>query len=329
MGWLDHDRLGFNYRMSDIQAALVWPRSRRPTSCWASASASRPYTRRLGALTAARGGGGASRGLVLPCADHGREALMVRLHGARPGRARSRGRGRESRRARRPVQGVPALHPPDAPLPRTLRLCGGSVPGRRGRLGAATGAAVLPRDHRPEIDRVCEALAEALGQLDMSARRHPDQDRPGAAVPRRSCATPAARWTARWSATACAAFCSWRCSPTSADHDRPRARRCAPRYCTTPGFTTRSPRRRLHGRGWHLAERLFLDAGATPERPSSSARPARSTTRCAISPRRAPRSSSCASPTGSSSATALLSAGLERAQVREVFGRVSRRAPTG
>ena len=54
---------------------------------------------------------------------------------------------RPARRARRRQQGLPALHPP-LPAPARARLPRGPVPGRRSRLGALAGAALLPVDDR-------------------------------------------------------------------------------------------------------------------------------------------------------------------------------------
>ena len=45
MGWLDHDRLGFNYRLSDVAAAIgARPRWRSCRGCWSGAPASPPPT---------------------------------------------------------------------------------------------------------------------------------------------------------------------------------------------------------------------------------------------------------------------------------------------
>ena len=65
-----------------------------------------------------------------------------------PARRRPRRGDRRPRPARGRGEGVHALHPPDAPLPRAVRLPRGPVPGRRGRLAAPAGAAVLPGDQR-------------------------------------------------------------------------------------------------------------------------------------------------------------------------------------
>ena len=44
MDWLDHDRLGFNYRLSDIACALGLAQLERLISCWRIARASRRFT---------------------------------------------------------------------------------------------------------------------------------------------------------------------------------------------------------------------------------------------------------------------------------------------
>ena len=83
MGWLDHDRLGFNYRLSDV-ASRDRPRAARPPRRHA-----RRARARRGALS--RGARAASRGSTLPCADSGRRpARLVRLRraGAADGPAR-------------------------------------------------------------------------------------------------------------------------------------------------------------------------------------------------------------------------------------------------
>ena len=63
MGWLDHDRLGFNYRLSDIACAL----GARPAR--AARRACSPTARASPAGTARRSPG--SRASTLPCPDAG------------------------------------------------------------------------------------------------------------------------------------------------------------------------------------------------------------------------------------------------------------------
>ena len=66
MGWLDHDRLGFNYRLSDIACALGIAQLERLEGMLAGRA------RVAGALPRRRSAG--IEGLELPCADCGRRA---------------------------------------------------------------------------------------------------------------------------------------------------------------------------------------------------------------------------------------------------------------
>jgi perosamine synthetase len=65
MGWLDHDRLGFNYRLSDIACALgIAQLERLDTLLAQRASVAAMYRAELASLAA-------ERGVVLPCEDSG------------------------------------------------------------------------------------------------------------------------------------------------------------------------------------------------------------------------------------------------------------------
>jgi perosamine synthetase len=66
MDWLDHDRLGFNYRMSDVTAAIGVAQVARLDELLAGrARVAGMYLERLGPLTAASGGAG----IELPAPD--------------------------------------------------------------------------------------------------------------------------------------------------------------------------------------------------------------------------------------------------------------------
>lgn len=72
MGWLGHERLGFNYRITDIQAALGIAQVERAGALLAERSrVAELYARSLEPLGAARAGEGDPDGLVLLCADRG------------------------------------------------------------------------------------------------------------------------------------------------------------------------------------------------------------------------------------------------------------------
>jgi len=74
MDWLDHDRLGFNYRMTDIQAAIGIAQVEKADELLAARSrVAAVYTERLSAAGGAPAGEGDPDGLVLPCADRGEE----------------------------------------------------------------------------------------------------------------------------------------------------------------------------------------------------------------------------------------------------------------
>jgi perosamine synthetase len=72
MGWLGHDRLGYNYRLSELQAALGVAQLERVDQLLAErARVAALYAEALAGLDAAPVGEGDPDGLVLACADRG------------------------------------------------------------------------------------------------------------------------------------------------------------------------------------------------------------------------------------------------------------------
>ncbi len=72
MGWLGHERLGFNYRLTDLQSALGVAQVERADELLAArARVAALYADALGALGAAPAGEGDPDGLVLGCPDRG------------------------------------------------------------------------------------------------------------------------------------------------------------------------------------------------------------------------------------------------------------------
>ena len=70
MGWLAHERLGFNYRLSDVAAAIGLAQLERLDALLgARARVAALYGERLLAVGGARASEGDRSGLVLPCAD--------------------------------------------------------------------------------------------------------------------------------------------------------------------------------------------------------------------------------------------------------------------
>jgi perosamine synthetase len=74
MGWLAHDRLGFNYRLTELQAALGVAQLERAEALLAErARVAALYGERLAAMGASAAGDGDPDDLVLACADRGAE----------------------------------------------------------------------------------------------------------------------------------------------------------------------------------------------------------------------------------------------------------------
>ena len=97
MGWVDHDRLGFNYRLTELQAALgVAQLERLGRDARRTAGGGDVHRAPRGARLRRAGGGGDPAGLVLPCRDRARSGGAGRLRGPAPGG------GRPRRGARRP-----------------------------------------------------------------------------------------------------------------------------------------------------------------------------------------------------------------------------------
>ena len=136
MGWLDHDRLGFNYRLSDVACALGLAQLERLDDLLAArARVAAAYGERLAGI----------EGLELPVPGRGRRPpVVVRLRRPASARGGPRRDDRADARRRRGLQAVPAGDPPDELLPRALRPPGRGVPGLRGRLAAFARAALLP-----------------------------------------------------------------------------------------------------------------------------------------------------------------------------------------
>ena len=141
MGWLDHDRLGFNYRLDDLSCALGLAQLERLDALLAGRAPRRPRStgRRW---RASRGSacpvptrtatGAAGSSTWCSC----RPRRRPRRH--HPGAARARGR----------LQALPPGDPPDELLPRALRPPGRRVPDLRGRRPPLAGPALLPRAER-------------------------------------------------------------------------------------------------------------------------------------------------------------------------------------
>jgi perosamine synthetase len=165
MSWVDHDRLGFNYRMTELQAALGIAQLERLDDLLAArARAAQLYTERLAALDyGAPAGEGDPAGLVLPGADRDAERRSWFIYAVRL----PRGADRDAVVADLSQRGVeakgymPAIH-----LMAHYRERFGYRPGQFPVAEDASDRLLalpfFPGIAERQVDRVCEAMAEAL-----------------------------------------------------------------------------------------------------------------------------------------------------------------------
>jgi perosamine synthetase len=168
MDWLDHDRLGFNYRLTELQAALGIAQLERIDELLAErARVAGLYEAALGEIGGRAAGEGPAEGLVLPCADRGDERRSWFVYTVRlPAEA-----DRDAVVADLAQRGVASK----AYLP-----CIHLMPHYRERFGHSEGEfpvaeAVAERSlalpffpgmAESQVDRVREALSEGLGSKD-------------------------------------------------------------------------------------------------------------------------------------------------------------------
>jgi perosamine synthetase len=165
MSWVDHDRLGFNYRLTEIQAALGVAQLERLDKMLTDRSrVAALYTERLAALDyGAPAGAGDPAGLVLPCADQGERRRSWFVYAVRL----PAGADREAVIADLAQRGVQAkAYMPSIHLLEHLRKRFGF---REGQFPVAEDASArllalpfFPALSEAQVDRVCEAIAEAL-----------------------------------------------------------------------------------------------------------------------------------------------------------------------
>ena len=164
MGWVAHERIGFNYRLTDLQAALgVAQLERLGELLEARAAAATLYAEHLRALGGAPAGEGAPAGLVLPCADRGEEQRSWFVYAVRL----PAGAERDAVVADLAQRGVQAkAYMPCIHLLEPYRELFGHEPGM---LPVAEDASdrllalpFFPGISSEQVERVCEALAEAL-----------------------------------------------------------------------------------------------------------------------------------------------------------------------
>jgi perosamine synthetase len=168
MGWLDHECLGFNYRISELQAALGVAQLERLDQLLAERDrVAELYRERLGGLGGAPAGAGDRDGLVLPCADRGEGrrswfVYVVRL----PAEAdRDAVIGDLDQRGVEAKGYLPCIHL----MPFYRERFGhreGEFPIAEEVAERSLALPFFPAMGEAEVERVAEALAEALGDRD-------------------------------------------------------------------------------------------------------------------------------------------------------------------
>ena len=155
MGWLDHDRLGFNYRLSDLAAALGVAQVEKLDSLLERrAGVARMYAERLGAV----------EGLRLPMPSRGAELRSWFVYTVRL----PRDVDRDAVIARLGERGVaskaylPCIHL--FPHLRQLGYREGQFPVAEAAAADSLALPFFPAMGEAQVERVCQELAAALGQ---------------------------------------------------------------------------------------------------------------------------------------------------------------------
>jgi perosamine synthetase len=166
MTWVDHDRLGFNYRLSEVQAALgVAQLEHLDAMLEARARVAAAYTQRLGALDggAPAGEGADPDGLVLPCNDIGEQRRSWFIYAVRlPVNAdRDAVVGDLAERGIEAKAYMPSIHLM-AFYRERFGFEEGQFPVAEDASARLLALPFFTTISDEEIDRVCEALAEAL-----------------------------------------------------------------------------------------------------------------------------------------------------------------------
>ncbi|MEJ7876394.1 MAG: DegT/DnrJ/EryC1/StrS family aminotransferase, partial [Solirubrobacterales bacterium] len=170
MDWLDHDRLGFNYRLTDLQAALGIAQVEKAEELLAArVRVGNAYTERLREMGGAPAGDGNPDGFVLPCADRGEERRSWFVYAVRV----PKGFDREAAIADLAQRGIqskgylPCIHLMPHYRER-FGFEGGEFPIAEDVAERSLALPFFPSMTEEQVETVVEALSEALGETDWS-----------------------------------------------------------------------------------------------------------------------------------------------------------------
>ena len=168
MDWLDHDRVGFNYRLSELAAAVGVAQLERADHLLAQrARVAALYAEALHQLGGRPAGEGPEDGLVLPCADRGAERRSWFVYTIRVPEAADR----EAVIADLAQRGIaskaylPCIHLMPHYRER-YGFGGGEFPVAEAVAERSLALPFFPAMTEGQVDRVCEALSEGLGSKD-------------------------------------------------------------------------------------------------------------------------------------------------------------------
>jgi len=165
MSEIDHPRIGFNYRITDVQAAIgIAQIERLDETLAARAEVAAGYTELLGAKGGAPAGEGDPEGLVLPCADRGDEqrswfVYTVQLPPAADRNAVITALAADGIKSK---AYLPCIHTL-SPYRERFGFKGGEFPVAEGVAARSLALPFFGSMTEEQVERVCTALAGALG----------------------------------------------------------------------------------------------------------------------------------------------------------------------
>ncbi len=165
MSEIDHPVLGFNYRMTDVQAALGIAQVERLDELLSARSeVAAGYAEALSAAGAAAAGEGDPDGLVLPCADRGDEQRSWFVYPVQLPKAADRGAVVEALAAAGiPSKAyLPCIHTMP-PYKERFGFGGGEFPVAEAVAARSLALPFFGSMTEGQVERVCTALAGALG----------------------------------------------------------------------------------------------------------------------------------------------------------------------